>query len=362
MKFSYSLYFQVTVAIILVAFFTAAGVGTMNYLESRRVILSQFNRSMRDIASTIGSSLSTRTDAATNAIMRLSGNELLRSDDATAIQQFLQIAVDSSSLFNNIYYFAPSGELRAAAYGDRRNLDKYADENFNNYANATKTSAVYLDLVKALETKTPVFSAFFQTTTGRLMNSFIVPVTDEEKVIGLLSCGIVLDQTSKLLEQMEKMKPHESAFVALLGAQGKVLLNAGNVPASLTQNLNLYSDEPESFSKDGFLLSVFNLPRTELGICIGLPENAVSQLLNNLRSGTLNFTVAVSVVTSLFGLLLAYLLISPINNLVKGLKQLNSGVAAQRINCRASGEIAEAIAAFNEFIDRRNRDKAQKSD
>lgn len=359
MKFSYSLYFQVTVAIIITAIFTAAGVGTLNYMESRKVIVAQFNRSMHDLAATIGESLSSRTDAATHAIMRISGNKVLINDDISAIQQFLQVAVDSSSLFNNIYFFAPGGELRAAAYADGRNLDKYVGENFNNYADNPKTSAVYLDLVKALETRTPVFSAFFQSSTGRLMNSFIVPVVKGEEVVGLLSCGVVLDKTSKLLEQMEKLKPHDSGFVALVGTGGKILLNAGTFPASLTADLSWSGSQPEPISNNGFMLSIFNLPKTELGICIGMPEDAIAQLLGNLRSGTLTFTVAVSVLTSLFGLLLSYILISPLSELVKGLKQLNSGQAAPRINRRASGEIAEAIAVFNEINERMKKEKTK---
>jgi hypothetical protein len=361
MKFSYSLYFQVTLAIIITALFTAAGVGTLNYMESRKVILAQFNRSMHELATSIGESLSSRTDAATTAIMRISGNKLLLSGNAKEIQQFLQVAVDSSSLFNNIYYFAPEGELIAAAYADGRNLDKYIGENFKNYAEDPKTSAVYLDLVKALETQTPVFSAFFQSTTGRLMNSFIVPVVKDNKVAGLLSCGVVLDRTSKLLEQMQRLKPHDKGFVTLLGSGGKILLDAGEAPASLTADLSWTAQPNQTFFKDGFILSVFNLPRTELGICIGLPEEAIAELLADLRKGTLAFTVGVGVFTSLIGLLLSYILISPMNDLVKGLKQLNQGKPANRINRRASGEIAEAISIFNEMNERLRKEQKKES-
>ncbi|MFZ5950280.1 MAG: hypothetical protein ACOYXC_06225, partial [Candidatus Rifleibacteriota bacterium] len=143
MKFSSSLYFQVTVMFVLISIFTAVGVGTLNYLESRRLIIDQFHRSMQDITATVGASLTSRTDAASDAIMRISGNPILLLDDAAKIQLFLQTAVDSSSLFNNIYFFQPTGELKAAAYADGRDLSKYADENFNKYAENEKTKDVY---------------------------------------------------------------------------------------------------------------------------------------------------------------------------------------------------------------------------
>ena len=186
MKFSFSLYFQITVLFLLLSVIAAVGAGTLNYLESRRIIVGQFNDSMRSIATTISSSLNDKADDAADAIMRLSRHTVLNGGSAEDIQKFLQVAVDSSSLFNNIYYFDPAGPLKAAAYADGRDLAKYAGENFQNYREQEKTRMVYLDLVRALEMRTPVFSAFFKSATDRLMNSFIVPVVHGK---GLSGCS-----------------------------------------------------------------------------------------------------------------------------------------------------------------------------
>ena len=109
MKFSFSLYFQITVLFLLLSVIAAVGAGTLNYLESRRIIVGQFNDSMRSISTTIGSSLNDKADDAAEAIMRLSRHTILNAGSAEDIQKFLQVAVDSSSLFNNIYYFDPAG-------------------------------------------------------------------------------------------------------------------------------------------------------------------------------------------------------------------------------------------------------------
>ena len=357
MKFSFSLYFQITVLFVLLSIFSVIGAGSLNYLESRKIIIDQFSKSMRDISSTIGSSLSAKADDAAEAIMRLSRHQVLHSADAAEIQRFLQVAVDSSSLFNNIYYFAPDGPLKAAAYADGRDIARYIGEDFTTYADQEKTHNVYLDLIRALETRTPVFSAFFKSGTGRLMNSFIVPVVSAEgNVIGLLSCGIVMDKTFKLLEMMEALKPHPHGYVALIDAEGKVLLSAGNMPPGFAPGRDWLKNEDALISGAGYLQAVFRMEKTGLGVCSGLPESAVSDLLKRLQNATKLFTLGVGIVASFAGIIAAYILVSPLTALVKGLRSLQSGQAGSRINCRASGEIAEAISIYNEL-----RDKEQKA-
>ena len=51
-----------------------------------------------------------------------------------------------------------------------------------------------------------------------------MPVVHEERVIGLLSCGIVLDRTNKLLEMMTSLKPHPRGYIALIDKDAKILL------------------------------------------------------------------------------------------------------------------------------------------
>jgi methyl-accepting chemotaxis protein len=356
MRFTFSLYFQVTVLFVLISIFSVVGAGTLNYLESRKIIISQFNKSMKDISTTIGSSLNAKADDAAEAIMRISQNETLLAESADEIQKFLQVAVDSSSLFNNIYYFSPEGPLRAAAYADGRDPKRYADENFMNYAEQEKTSAVYLDLVRALETRTPVFSAFFKSNTGRLMNSFIVPVVREERVIGLLSCGIVLDRTSKLLEMMESLKPHPNGYVALINNEGSVLLKAGDMPEGFAPGADWQNNQDQLIRSSGYLQAVLRLEKSGLGICTGLPEDAVAELLNRLRTGTISFTFGVGLLVCIFGIFAASVLTAPLNDLVNGLKQLRSGRSGERIDRRASGEIAEAIAIYNDLSDKIRKD------
>lgn len=358
MKFSFSLYFQVTVLFVLLSIFSVLGAGSLNYLESRKIIVEQFNKSMRDISATIGSSLNGKADDAAEAIMRLSRHQALYSANSSEIQLFLQVAVDSSSLFNNIYYFAPEGPLKAAAYADGRDVTRYVGENFLAYADQEKTHAVYLDLVHALATRTPVFSAFFKSATGTLMNSFIVPVVNGDgNVVGLLSCGIVLDRSFKLLDMMKTLKPHPNGYVALVDSEGRVLLSAGEMPADLAPGQDWSGGEGVLVSGGGYLQAVVRMEKTGLGVCSGLPETAVNELLKRLHTSNTLFTLLVGIIASLAGILAAYILVSPITALVKGLRSLQEGRPGTRISCRASGEIAEAIAIYNDL-----REKQQKTD
>ncbi len=361
MKFSFSLYFQITILFLLLSILSAVGAGTLNYLESRRIIIGQFNESMRSIASTISSGLNDKTDDAADAIMRLSRHSVLSQGTSEEVQKFLQVAVDSSSLFNNIYYFDPAGPLKATAYADGRDLSRYVGENFQNYKDQEKTRMVYFDLTRALETRTPVFSAFFKSATNRLMNSFIVPVVHEEKVVGLLSCGIVLDRTNKLLDMMNRLKPHPHGYIALIDKEAKVLFSVGDLPEKFAPNSEWMEVEDLIISEAGYLQTVLRLEKSGLGICTGIPETAIASLLNHLRRGTIAFTLGAGIVASLFGILAASILISPLTELVHGLRQLRSGSCGDRIDRAASGEIAEALAVYNEISSRiaRNPESSQ---
>lgn len=349
MKFSFSLYFQLTILFLLLSIISAVGAGTLNYLESRRIIVGQFNDSMRSIAATISSSLNDRADDAADAIMRLSRHDILHHGSPQEVQNFLKIAVDSSSLFNNIYYFDPTGPLKAAAYADGRDPNRYVGENFQSYREREKTRMVYYDLVRALETRTPVFSAFFKSATDRLMNSFIVPVVHDEKVVGLMSCGIVLDRTNKLLDMMQRLKPHPQGYIALIDKDARQLLTVGEIPENFSPNSQWMDVEDLLISQSGYLQTVLRMEKSGLGICIGIPETAIAGLLTHLRKGTIAFTLGAGLVATLFGILAASILISPLSDLVSGLRQLRAGQPGDRINRAASGEIAEAIYVYNDI-------------
>lgn len=355
MKFSFSLYFQITVLFLLLGIISAIGAGSLSYLESRRIIVEQFNESMRSIAMTISSSLNDKADDAAEAIMRLSRHAILYNGESEDVQKFLQVAVDSSSLFNNIYYFDVAGPLIAAAYSDGRDPARYIGENFQTYKDNDKTRMVYFDLVRALETRTPVFSAFFKSATDRLMNSFIVPVVHEEKIVGLLSCGIVLDRTNKLLDMMTRLKPHPKGYIALIDKKAQILLSAGEMPDNFSPHSEWMQVEDLLIRDSGYLQTVLRMEKSGLGICTGIPEAAVAGILSRLRRETITFTLGAGVFASLLGVIAASILITPLTDLVSGLQQLRSGLPGERISRSASGEIAEAICLYNELSGKLHR-------
>ncbi|HMM60435.1 MAG TPA: hypothetical protein PKC25_09950, partial [Candidatus Rifleibacterium sp.] len=72
--------------------------------------------------------------------------------------------------------------------------------------------------------------------------------------------------------------------------------------------------------------------------------------------GTIAFTLGVGLFAAIFGVLAASVLISPLTDLVKGLRQLVAGNPGDRIDRAASGEISEALCAYNEICARLHRD------
>lgn len=357
MKFTFSLSFQIAVLFTLISMLAVIGAGSLSYLESQKLIEQQFEKSMSDIASTISNGINDKADSAAAAILRVSGDEVLVGQDNEKIHGFLRIIVESSTFFNNIYYFDPQGPIRAVAYADGRDLAKYSGENFNLYEESEKTKEVFENIVKARDTQTPIFSSFFKSATDRLMNTFIVPVIRDGEVKGLLSCAIALDNSSKLLEMMNILKPHPKGFVALLTADGSVVLSAGDLPKKISTHFAAPDNETNLVRESNYIQALRRMEKTGLDIVTGLPETAVFELLQKLRSGTLFYTMGVGLFASLLGFLIASFLVAPLSLLVKSLNQLKEGKSAPRIDRIASGEIAEAISAFNELNEKIKRDK-----
>ncbi|MDN5278277.1 MAG: hypothetical protein PWR01_2242 [Clostridiales bacterium] len=352
MRFTFSLSFQIAVLFTLISMLAVIGAGSLNYLESRKLIEQQFEKSMSDIAVTISNGLNEKADSAAASIFRVAADKILVSGDKEKIKEFLRIVVESSTFFNNIYYFSPEGPIVAAAYADGRDTQKYSAEDFTTYQESDKTVAVYDNLIKARDTRTPVFSAFFKSATDRLMNTFIVPVIENDEVKGLLSCGIAFDSSSKLLNMMNDLKPHPDGFVALLSLDGKVALSAGKVPEIVASFSSFNGSEINMVKESDYIQAVQRMDKTGLGIVTGLPESVVVDLLQKLRSGTMIYTMGVGLFASLMGLVVASYLIAPISKLVSGLKNLKEGKSVKKIDCRASGEISEAIVAFNDLCEK----------
>ncbi len=354
MKFRFSLYYQTAFLFIAISVVAIIVSGWLSYNESRRVILAQASAATDSIAAAIGAGLNQRARDAKDAIVKLSGHVVLRSGDPEEIQKFLQAAMFSSSMFNNIYYFSPQGPLMAVAYADNRDLGQYVGENFLKYGDNPATANLYQDLLKARDQGSMVSSRFFKSDSGRLMSSFIVPVQADGQLKGILSCGMVLDQTSRLGESLEVMKPAPDACIALLDHQGRVLVQTGILPPACIDAENRFV--AGSMRAAGYLFSLHLVQEAGLEICVGMPETSVTGLLNHLRNRITVFMLLIAVFAVILGLRAAGVLIKPLQLLVTGLRQLRQGRAADRVAHNASGEAGEALEAFNELNDKIRKD------
>lgn len=354
MKFRFSLYYQTAFLFVAISVVAIMVSGWLSYHESRRVILAQASTAIDNVAATIGAGLNQRARDAREAMQRLAANEILHSGDSQAIQKFLAAALFSSSMFNNIYYFSPSGPLVAVAYADNRDLSQYAGENFMKYGENPATTSLYQDLLKARDQGSLVFSRFFKSDSGRLMSSFIVPVQVGGQLKGILSCGMVLDQTSRLGESMEAMKPATDACIALLDHQGRILVQTGTIPPACIDAENRFL--ADSMRAAGYLFSLHLVQEAGLEVCVGMPETSVTGLLDHLRNRVIFYLLIIATLAVFLGLRAAAVFIRPLQLLIAGLKQLRQGRTVDRIEHQASGEAGEALEAFNELNDKIRRD------
>jgi len=354
MNIRFSLYYQIAVLFVAVSVVAITISGWLSYHESRRVILSQAAAAVDNVAAAIGAGLNQRARDAREAMQRLAANETLCTGDSESIQKFLAAALFSSSMFNNIYYFSPQGPLVAVAYADNRDLGQYAGENYLKYGENPATANLYQDLLKARDQGSLVFSRFFKSDSGRLMSSFILPVQAGGKLKGILSCGMVLDQTSRLGKSMEAMKPAPEACIALLDHQGRVLVQTGTIPPECIDAENLFL--ADSMRAAGYLFSMHLVQDAGLEVCVGMPETSVTGLLNHLRNRIIFYMLLIAFLAVISGLRVAGVLIKPLQLLIAGLRQLRQGRAVDRIEHRASGEAGEALEAFNELNDKIRKD------
>jgi len=352
MKFSFSLAFQITVLFTLITMLAVIGAGSLSFLEGKKAIETQFEKTITDIATTIAGSVNEKTDSAATSIMRLSAFHELYGENNGEIEKILKIVVETSNIFHSIYFFAPEGQIRALAYADGRDLEKYRSENYLEYQNSDKTLSVFENLIKARDSQSPVFSTFFKSATGRLMNTFIIPVIDSGRVHGLLSCSIALDNTSALLEMMEVLKPHPKGYVALYDEANKIVLSAGSIPEKLASETTGIGSDMKIFREDGYIQARRRLDKMGLGIMTGLPEEVILTMLDDLRVKTVFYAAGAGLVATVLGFLVASFLISPLSRLHRGLRQLKEEGKAERISVIASGEIHAAIAAFNDLCEK----------
>ncbi len=154
---------------------------------------------------------------------------------------------------------------------------------------------------------------------------------------------------------MDVLKPHPKGFVALTNQDSEVVAGVGPVPKNLSKEMTRAKPDKNLRRKTGYYHAHRKIEKTGLGIITGLPESVIESLLTKLRINTFYYTIAVGLFASLSGFFVARFLVSPLAKLADGMSKLSNNESLKKINISASGEIAQAIMAFNEIVDSRKK-------
>ena len=214
------------------AIITGIATGLFSYFESKNLLEKQFKRALIESSKIIHSSIIEKIESAQTLIIKESKKSIFQSDDYNKIQERIEILVESRNLFHNIYFFDSAGILKAAAYADEREMNKYLGVSYETYKNEPGRNNIYENLKKAFESGKPVFSDAFLSNTKKVMYSYIVPVISNNKVVSLFSCGIQLTNDKQtIVKLLDSLKPHKNSFVSLTTDKGLVLVNSGQLPS-----------------------------------------------------------------------------------------------------------------------------------
>jgi hypothetical protein len=334
---------------------TGIGTGIFCYFESRYLLEQQFKKSLLNSAEIIQNSICEKIEAAEKVILRAAKKEVFSGKDFLKVQDRLESLVEAGNFFHNIYFFDKSGVLRAAAYADGRDMTKYLGLNFDEYKKDPARKSIYLNLKRAFAAANPVFSDPFLSNRGRVMYSYIVPVLQSGKVQALISCGIQLcNENAPIINLLHALRPNKESFIALIGKQSQILAKSGN-SVNLTKTFSA-ENKVSYFKKDGFIQVTNTIKNTGIRLWLGIPEKIIKTHLKKLSAQIFFYSFFIVIASCAIGYWIAAKLISPVTELVTGLKELGNGNLNYSFMSKGKGEVGEAIEAYKGLQDKIKKD------
>ncbi|MBW7876689.1 MAG: cache and HAMP domain-containing protein [Candidatus Cloacimonetes bacterium] len=347
-----SISLRMNLAFLTIALMSAGFVGLILYQKSRDALKEEVIRGLANTSQILRDNLESRIQSATNLVDTLTQRPEFSNLNFPRIQETTEHFVQFADLFYNLFIYDLEGSVKTAAYLDRRDITPYLQENFNQVKTDFPGYAR-----QVLADGKPRFTGVFRVTDTHLLVAYIAPIKKEEKTIGLISCGIHLNDP-KLENLMKSFSPAKGGFVLLLEPSGKILSRGGVIDQELTSlDPNLWKDRngtslPLTSTQKSYLFHTKSVGVGGLTLLTAIPDDVLKTTIEELGQSLAVYTLIALIISLFLSSWIARTFISPISALVKGLKSVGEGVYTHNIEESASGEMGEAITAYNEMIEK----------
>lgn len=347
-----SLFLEIVAAAAAVAVLTGAIVGAANWRAGRAVLDELIRLGLRRDSELIRSALGERIASACAIVDSAAKDPDLAGVALPPIQRELDRRIQDATLLANLYYYVPDGTLSAVAYHDRRPITKYLGRRLQEPDPKKAVPEVTDAIDAAVKTGRPAFSRAFLDSESQPMFIYVVPVSRPDGQ-AFLSSGIK-GSDPRLTRMLDALRPAHGGFVGFYDKARGVVVRAGEPPPGLDVAA-IPADRPAR--QGDFLVAKAPEDRTGLTVVIGVPASASRRALEALSRDVLASTLVAILIAALLAGVFARHLGAPLQALVEALREVQRGAYAHRIEVEASGELGEAVDAFNEMAGKLQRSR-----
>lgn len=282
--------------------------------------------------------------------------------DRAAQERILSSFLEFGELYSNGYLFDAAGKLELAVYRSDAPGTTKVGEDYHRYTGPFPSVA---DRVMA--SGQPAFTPLFLSGTGRAQLTYVIPVGPSgERPRGLLSLALYA-VSERVNGWIEGLAPSRQGYVVVLDPAGKIVAVSGEVPPSMKKpggpSPIVLPDAVDRLAMtrwiDGRedLVIAERIGDASLSILIGSPRAVAYEPLDALRSPAALACLSVLVLGMIAAFLLTRRILGPLQALLDGIHQVESGVFSHRIPVGQDDELGRTIEAFNRMSERLHRDR-----
>ena len=184
--------------------------------------LEQFSRDdYQSLIASVAHHIETSFQEELQALDQVAGMSAFQPFDRPAARTTVAAFLGFDNIFSTIHVYEPDGTL---AFAEKRpSVTAYQIEgNFHNKADADYVRRAE----QVLATGKPLASPTYYTSSGELYQTYLVPIINDGKAVGLLSGGVFPD-LSGLEKWIEGLKLGDDNFLEITDSSGRVVAHSG---------------------------------------------------------------------------------------------------------------------------------------
>jgi signal transduction histidine kinase len=347
-----SLQFRVFAALAVIILLFIPTLGLISYLQGKRAIEDQIElyavSTANQMAERVRSYLSHHTSNVRLIKMFLE-NQLINATDEQNLIQYLHILKRDHPEFVNINFGDESGRFIMVP-PQSPEIHKLFDPRIRPwYVGAKKKDDVYW---------TPVY--LFASTQKPGLTVSIPVLGDKGEVHGV--CGIDLD-ISTFSEFLESIRIGERGYAYIIeNASDRIIAHPGLVnhridPQQImviSTGLKSLRDEGKrfgttSYAGETYFTAYTNYPENDWTVGITLPVADYLTNINKVRHTTATLVLVAVLLASALSFLLGRMIISPLENLQKGIETISKGQLDHKVDIKSPDVASSLATAFNQM-------------